>query len=173
VIVIDLFHDPARRSYAAMPEMDPLTEKGALQEAALVDVRLNVVESWVAVLFDLRMALQLRTGNVGLLIAREVQRVDWADGRLTGFPRIWHAVTGSDPDNRHGRFGLRLGFASNAELVIDALAAEFYVGDVPGLDEAPPDFMQDTEAVIQAGMPGWESIFVPGFATFLDPSGSL
>lgn len=168
VIVLDLFHDPDRRSYAAMPEMDALTEEGALQEAALVDVRFDVIELAVGLLFDLRVALQLREGNVGLVIARGVQHLEWV--RHHQRPgRIWHAVTGSVPDNRDGHFGLRLGLVPDAELRVAAQAAEFYVGDVPGLDEAPPDFVQDSDAVIRAGIPSWDSIFVPGFATFLDP----
>src|SRR5918997_1688834 len=74
---LDLFHDPRRRSYASMPEMDALTEPDALQEAALVDVRLSALDNSVGLLFDLRGALQLQDGDTAILIAREVTRMSW------------------------------------------------------------------------------------------------
>jgi hypothetical protein len=53
---------------------------------------------------------------------------------------------------------------------VSALSAEFFVGDVPGLSEAPPNFPEDDEETIVAGMPAWTSRFEPGWATFLDPA---
>ena len=168
MIAGELFHDPERRSYASMPEADALTEQGALQEAALVDVRFDAMDNSVGLLFDLRGAIQVREAPVGILIARGVTRLEWvADRRRPG--RVWHAVTGSIPDNRGGRFHLLLGFASDAELRVEADAAEFYVGDMPGMDGAPPDFVEDDDEFIRAGMPSWGSAFAPIGATFLDP----
>ncbi len=166
---VDLLDDPDRRSYAAMPEMDALTEAGALQEAALVDVCVDAVTCSVSLLFDLRGALQLREGSVAVLIARGVERFEWrpCPGERG---RVWHAVTASIPDNSAGRFRLRLGFVSSKELVVEAAAGEFYVGDMPGMDGAPPDFVDDDIATIRAGMPSWSAPFEPGWATFLDPS---
>ncbi len=167
MIPADLFQDPARRSHAAMPEMDALTEQGALQEAALVAARVDVLHSAVGLLFDLRGALQLRMGTVAVLIARKVERFEWSTNRRSDHA-VWYAVMDSVPDTRSGRLLLRLAFAPHAELVVEAEAAEFYVGDMPGMDQAPPDFLEDSDEVIRAGMPSWESRFVPGFATFLD-----
>lgn len=170
MIAADLFQDPNRRSYASMPEADALTEPGALQEAALVDVRLDPSTGSVGLLFDLRGAIQLRDASVALLIGRRVRRLEWVHERtLPG--RTWHAVTGSIPDNRNHRFSLLLGFASDAEMRLEADAAEFYVGDMAGMDCAPPDFVEDDDETIRAGMPNWTWTFVPLAATFLDPEG--
>lgn len=168
MIAADLFHDPNRRSYASMPEADALTERGALQEAALVDVRFDATSGSVGLLFDLRGAIQLRDGSVALLIARSVNRLEWVNERPRP-GRTWHAVTGSIPQNSEGRFSLLLGFASDAELRLEADGAEFYVGDMAGMDCAPPDFVEDDDEAIQAGMPNWTWTFVPIAATFLDP----
>lgn len=168
MIAADLFHDPDRRSYAAMPEADALTEHGALQEAALVDVRFDPTTGSVGLLFDLRGAIQLRDASVALLIARGVSRLEWTNERSRP-GRTWHAVTGSIPENSDGRFSLMLGFASDAELRLEADGAEFYVGDMAGMDCAPPDFVEDDDETIQAGMPNWAWTFVPTAATFLDP----
>lgn len=172
MIASDLLHDPKRRSYGAMPEMDALTEEGALQEAALIDARFIVAESTVALLFDLRLAIQLRLGNTGILIVHELRKLEWVRGASPSSHRVWHAVTGSIPDNRDGRFSLRIGLAPDAELRLEGDSAEFYVGDVPGLSETPPDFMEDSEEEISAAMPSWDAKFVPSFATFLDPADS-
>jgi hypothetical protein len=66
----DLFTDADRRRLTAQPEMDPLTEASALQEAQLLDVRVHALSSTVGLLFDLRTALQFMEGNTALLIAR-------------------------------------------------------------------------------------------------------
>jgi hypothetical protein len=168
MIAADLFYDPKRRSYASMPEADALTERGALQEAALVGLRFDSITSSVGLLFDLRGAIQLRDELVAVLIARGVTRLEWVnDHRRPG--RIWHAVTGSIPDNQSGRFSLLLGFAPDAELRLEADAAEFFVGDMPGMDQAPPNFVEDDEDTIRLGMPSWAATFTPNAATFLDP----
>lgn len=61
-----------------------------------------------------------------------------------------------------------LGFASDAELRLEADGAEFYVGDMAGMDCAPPDFVEDDDETIEAGMPNWTWTFAPTAATFLD-----
>jgi hypothetical protein len=50
-----------------------------------------------------------------------------------------------------------------------ATSAEFFVGDIPGLPEAPPDFTEDDEETVAAGMPAWNAPFHPIWATFIDP----
>jgi hypothetical protein len=55
----ELLVDPRRREHAAMPEADALTESDALQEAQLLDVRLDALRSTVWLLFDCRGALQI------------------------------------------------------------------------------------------------------------------
>ncbi len=169
MIIEELFTDPTRRDYAAMPEMDPLTEEGALQEADLVAVKLDVMTASAGLLFDLRNALQLRLGNAALLIARGVDRFEWDVQDARDLPFVAHIVTGSTPAIAGCRFELTLGFVPDAGLSLRARGAEFFVGAVPDLGEAPPDFLEGSADLIRAEMPGWASVFVPGYATFLDP----
>jgi hypothetical protein len=73
MIIEELLSDPGVRRFAARPEMDPLTEEDALQEAQLLEVRIDALRSSVALLLELRMALQLPTANTGILIARSAR----------------------------------------------------------------------------------------------------
>ncbi len=51
--------DPELRRFAAKPEMDPLTEEGALQEAQLLDVRFDAlpINGWPVVRASLGAAV--------------------------------------------------------------------------------------------------------------------
>src|SRR6266567_2002896 len=53
LIVEELLSDPALRRFASQPEMDPLTQEDALQEAQLLDVRLSALRLTVGLLFEL------------------------------------------------------------------------------------------------------------------------
>lgn len=48
-------------------------------------------------------------------------------------------------------------------------SAEFFVGDVPGNDDAPPDFTADSDADIRAGLISWNSEFIPQWSTRFSP----
>lgn len=63
------------RRFAAQPEMDSLTEDDALQDAYLLDVRIDALRCTVGLLFELRAALQLREASTGVLIAHGVRRI--------------------------------------------------------------------------------------------------
>jgi hypothetical protein len=58
-----LLEDPGRREHAAMPEADALTDTDALQEATLLEVRLDALRSTVWLLFDCRGAVQFGWGT--------------------------------------------------------------------------------------------------------------
>lgn len=73
-----LLSDPALRAYASTPEMDPLTEEDALQEAQVLDVRFDALAGVVGVLFELRQALQLQEANTGVLVAHGVRELTWS-----------------------------------------------------------------------------------------------
>ncbi|MGZ4617124.1 MAG: hypothetical protein ACXV5Q_00850 [Frankiaceae bacterium] len=164
-----LWPNPDLRHFAAKPEMDPLTEEDALQEAQLLDVRFDALRSTVALLFELRTALQLREANTGVLVAYGVRELSWtAEPRSTS--RTAWAVGGSIPRNEDRLFGLTLGMWPGAQLELRAESAAFFAGDVPGLDEAPPDYGIDDEATVRTQLAGWHSEFVPVHAVFLDPA---
>lgn len=165
-----LLDDPARRAYGAQPEADLLTERDALQEADLVGIRVDAGESRVAVLFDLRQALQFREGDTAVLVARGVERLEWSGEGSQREHRMAHPVMSSVPDHGDGRVRLVLECLRGARLEVVATSAEFFVGTVPGLPEAPPNFVEDDESKIRAEMPGWSSLFEPEWATFLTAS---
>jgi hypothetical protein len=167
VKIEELLTDPERRRFAAQPEMDPLTEIDALQEAQLLSVRVDAVSSTVAVLFDLRTALQFMEGNTALIVARDVRDVSWsAEARPTA-RTAWNVVA-SQPNATEGLLSLSLAFVPQARLSLRTGEAEFYVGDVQDLPDAPPDYGSGDEAAIRAGVADWGSRFAPVHAVFLD-----
>jgi hypothetical protein len=163
--------DPELRRFAAKPEMDPLTEEGALQEAQLLDVRFDALRSTVGLLFELRLALQLREANTGVLVARGVRALSWTAGQRSTSRTAW-AVGGSIPYNENRLFGLTLGMWPDAQLTLQAESAAFFAGDVPGLVRIP-DYMDDDDVTVRAQLAGWHSEFTPVHAVFLDPTPSV
>ncbi len=165
----DLLSDADRRRFAAQPEMDPLTEAAALQEAQLLDVRVHALTSTVGLLFDLRTALQFMEGNTALLIARGVREFGWAAEPRASVRTAWNVVS-SEPSVCDRVFSIRLGFVPSARLTLAAESAEFYVGDVDALSDTPPDYGGADDAAIRAGLANWCSPFSPVHAVFLDPA---
>jgi len=168
MIISQLFTDLNRRSYAAVPEADALTEEHALQEAALVDVRFSVVESTAGLLFDLRTALGFRMANTGVIIVRRVFDLQWETSTIVPYPWVSYMVMGSFLQTNEGFFSLSVGLEPSAWLRLKAMSAEFFVGDVRDLPETQPDFGGDNDTIIRAGMANWDSQFEPEWATFLD-----
>jgi hypothetical protein len=170
----DLLTDPNRRRFAAQPEMDALMdalrESDALQEAQLQDVRFEVVSGTLWVLFDCRGALQIEEGNTAVVVARGVSALHW-HGPPYDHWRAWPVV--ESVIGVHGRdWSLSLSLLSDARLAVTARAAEFWVGDAPGCDEAPPDFTADDDVTIRNGLASWESEFQPSYSVFLDSDDS-
>jgi hypothetical protein len=149
------------------PEMDPLTEKDALQEARLNEMIFDAVNRRVGLLFDLRGALQLRTAYTGLLVLGGVESLIWDSERRSSTRTAWNVV-GSLPVNEDGVVNLKLFFFPDAELTVVARSAAFYAGDVPGLPDTPPDFASSDEEVA-AGMASMDSPFEPTQATLIEP----
>ncbi|MDA8044450.1 MAG: hypothetical protein M0Z30_04310 [Actinomycetota bacterium] len=167
--ITELLNDPGRRDHASMPEMDALVDADALQEADLVDVRFDAGSSSVALLLDLRTALQFRLANTAVLVLRDVKELYWAADEPQGARRIAHYIMSSKPGVDLNRFALEVVCLRGWRFRATGLTAEFYVGDVPGLPEAPPNFAEDDWQAITVGMASWDSLFKPGWATFLDP----
>lgn len=156
----------APRQYGAQLEMDPLTEEDALLEAQLLDVRFDALRCTLALLFELRLALQLREGNTGVLVAHGVRRCSWvADSRPTALT-AWN-VAGSTPRVANQLLTLTLAMSPHSELELVAESAAFYVGDVPGLAEMP-DYSSSDEDALNAGLATFSSLFRPIHAVFLE-----
>jgi hypothetical protein len=164
----ELLRHPDRRSLAAQPEADLLTERDALQEADIVDVRLDAGHARLEVLFDLRQALQFRDADTAVLVVTGLERFEWAGQAPATDHRMAHPVMSSMPAHADGRIRLLFECLPDVQISIDAASAEFFVGSIPGLPEAPPNFVDDDEVTISTGMPGWSSEFDGGWATFLD-----
>lgn len=168
MLVESLIHEEARQ-FAAQPEMDPLTEADALAETQVLSVHFDALTLTLALLFEMRMALQLRESNTGLLVARGVRQFHWtSDARATG-KTAWNVI-GSTPAADGGLFSLQLLIWPKADMAIYAESAAFYAGDVPGLDGAPPNYVEDDDQTVRSQIAGWRSEFTPNHAVFLDRS---
>jgi len=167
VILEELLVDPARRDFAAAAEANALVDTDALQEAALIEIRLSMVTSSAWLLFDCRGALQIEMGNTAVVVVSDVQDAHWSGGSLG--PRIWRSVLGWTPRTIKGMLSLTADVSPGGHLKIVGKAGEFYVGDVPGGDEAPPDFVSASDAEIRSGLAGWSSEFELVHAWFLEP----
>jgi len=146
IIVEDLLAADGARGYAARPEMDPLTEEDALLEAQLLDVRFDVLRSTLALLFELRLALQLREGNTGVLVAHGVRQCVWSAHPRATDKTAW-TVVGSVPHAENRLFTLKLALLPYANFGLIATSAALYTGDVPGMVEIP-DYVEDDEVTI-------------------------
>ena len=167
----DLLTGDVMGALVGSPEMDPLTEKDALQEARLNEVIFDAVNRRVGLLFDLRGALQLRMAHTGLLVLGDVEDLGWNSERRRPATRTAWNVVGSLPVNEDGVINLRLFLFPDAELTVVARSAAFYAGNVPGLPDTPPDFSGSDEAVA-AGMASMDSPFEPTQATLIEPQSS-
>ena len=167
IVIEELLSSSAElRRFAAQPEMDPLTEDDALQEAQLLDVRFDAARSTLGLLFELRLALQLREANTGVLIAHGVRAISWSASPRSTARTAWNVIT-STPRHADRLFGLSLLTTPRSQLELSAESAAFFVGDVPGLDRIP-NYIEDDEATIGAQLAGWRSKFTPVHAVFLD-----
>jgi hypothetical protein len=77
-----------------------------------------------------------------------------------------------DPRRREHAAMPEAAFVPSTRLELEADSAEFFVGNVPGGDEAPPNHMEADDATIRAGLPSWTSTFEPVHAVLLDPASS-
>jgi hypothetical protein len=164
MLVEQLLADPTAVGHA--PEMDALTESDALQEAQLIDIRVNALTSTVGLLFDLRMALQLRTANTAIVVGRAVHEFSWSAERRATARTAWNVV-GSEP-GWDDLFSLSLSFIPSARARLVCERAEFYVGEVAGLYPTPPDYGREDDGQIAAAVAAWTSTFEPVHATVFE-----
>jgi hypothetical protein len=82
---------------------------------------------------------------------------------------IWYSVVGSTSQVEDDRLALALDLVPDAELSIRMRSGTFYVGDVPGLADAPPDFTTADADTLWSNMVSWESEFEPSSAVVLEP----
>lgn len=162
--VVDLSRRIGHLDYVVPPEGDPLRESDVLQEAQLLDVRVEALSSTVGLLFDLRSAMQLVDANTAVLIARGVHEFLWsAEPRLTD-KTAWNIVR-SEPRTDGALLTFELESIPRSRIRLVAEKAEFYIGDVPGLEAQPSDYEFDDDLTVRANLADWQSSFVPLSAT--------
>jgi hypothetical protein len=166
----DLLRESGRTA-VEQSAVDPLRHADALQEAQLLDVRVEALSSRIGMLFELRTAMNLAEGNTGLLVARAVHEFTWAAEARATDKTAWNVI-GSEPRVVDGKFVLELYFFPNARVSLVAEKVEFHVGDVDGLSEQLPDYGEDDDATIRANLPGWRSSFSPIWTSFVDGGAS-
>jgi hypothetical protein len=165
----ELLKSPERGSMA-LPDVDPFRQSDALQEAQLLEARVEALTSTVGLLFELRTAMHFTEGNAAVLIARGAREFNWsAETRLTG-KTAWNVV-GSEPLIANKIFTLELDFLPISQLRVAARSVEFYVGNMDGLGDQLPDYVEDDDATVRANLASWHSPFAPLQAAFLDMTG--
>ena len=165
MIIEDLLRWDGRWSLAAMPEADALTDCDALLEAALIDVKMDATTSSVWLLLDCRGAVELEMGNTAVVAISGVTQFQWRTELRA--QRSWRAVMGWRPERSGSGFSCTAELTSGSSIHVSGSAAEFYVGDIPGGDEPPPDFTVATDAEIRAGLASWTSEFRVVHASFV------
>jgi hypothetical protein len=164
VIIEDFLTARSRQRVPPSLEADPLRERGALEGAALLDVRMSAVWTCAWLLFDCKGALNIQEGNSALLVAHNVSRFSWVcreeeDGPKNRAVERWELI-----DN-DVEWGVEALLWRNVTLTLQARHCEFFVGDVPGGDDAPPDYVADDDETIRAGLASWTSPFEPYYMT--------
>jgi hypothetical protein len=120
------------------PDPDPLFEVEALDEASLVDLRIDMACSTALVVFDLRQALQLRSAQAAVLIGRGVRLWEWVtEGRLQ-IPAAWRVLGWKSSPSLHT---IEFGCAPDATCKVEASQFCIVMGDIPGLASAPSDYL--------------------------------
>ncbi len=160
---------PSLRGFPTMLEMNPMIEDDALQEAQILDVRFDALAGVMGVIFELRQALQLRDANTGVLVTRGVRELTWSGPARDTALTAW-SVGSSIPHANERLFTLNLVMwpYPGARLSVMAESAAFFIGDVVGLSEAPPDYSGRDRVSVAGGVATWESQFELVGVSFLD-----
>jgi len=156
----EFLRSPSRFGILTAPDMDPLAEAHALDEAFLLDIRFDAIRSTAWCIFDIRGALELQAGNTALLVATGVNYLRWDArtpiGKRTAWTIMeWNATVAS---NRIKMWG---GLEPWCDFEIAADRAEFYVGDVPSADAPAPEMAYANESTMIAGFANFSSQFNP------------
>ncbi|MFB6720592.1 hypothetical protein ACFCV3_10545 [Kribbella sp. NPDC056345] len=106
-------------------------------------------------LFDLRGALQIQAANAALVIVAGLSSVSWS-GIPRGDRTAWSVVDWR-PESARESWQAVVGFVPDAELTVLGTGAAFYVGNIPGGDAPPPDYLTASDDELRAGSPLWSS----------------
>jgi hypothetical protein len=139
------------------PEMDPLREEDALQEAQLLDVRIDVLGSTAGLLLELRTSLHFTDGNAAVLVIRDPREIRWQSAPI-GLPlTAFTVVTSRASMEDTGLLTFAVELTPEASLEIYGGEAELYVVEVPEIGDAPPDYSNGSFEGIRDFLPLWSS----------------
>ena len=164
MILSDFLYSPQRHDHRGSPDGDALREQDALVDAALLEVKFDATLMSLWLLFDCRGTLHMDDGNTAVVMVHQV-----TDFRWSGTPfgqRRWRSVASWSPVLNDTTFSatlkvLNVGATAPDTLYLTGTCGEFHVGDIPGGDDAPPDFTSAADEEIRAGLASWNSPFTP------------
>lgn len=144
-----------------LPEIspDPFTDDQALHEATLLNVLYLGLWSTLAILFDLRTAMNIGANgrNVGVLVFHGVSQVA-ALGRGTASPGVWLVGDVSTlPEDDYVRVTVG-GLVHHEEISVKAQSAELLVGFVEGIGEIAAEIEDESATAYLQTIPDWKSI---------------
>ncbi|MCV7198468.1 hypothetical protein [Mycobacterium angelicum] len=164
---------------------NPLIEQGALNEAEFIDMRLSPQRSRAGVIFDIRWC-NFKGSNTALVVLTGVGKATWLNDASRRYP--WYSTRGywtptasessqpmipdhedmwandadelaaaylttAPPTEKTAEYILQFDWLS-----LSGLTARIYIGHVEGLDGAPPNMTELSDAEIIAGFPRWSSV---------------
>jgi hypothetical protein len=156
ISINDLVHARSYPEVIGSVEVDPLREADALQEAQLLDSRVCHLTSTAALLFELRTSLQFEVGNSALIVVRGLRSFDWKPPTKQ-FPLAALTVVSSTADRLGDSHRARFEFFPEAHLAVSGDLAEFYVLEVEGIGDVPPDYSSGDLKKVQGALPSWSS----------------
>lgn len=153
--ITELLTSPRRWGHLEPVAMDALTEADTLIEAALLELTLNAATGDAWLLLDCRGAFQIPSGNVAVVVVLDVSELRWTNAPRRGW--TWQTVMSWEPRTHPAGLALSVGLVPDAELHVVGSGGEFYVGNIPGGDDPPPDFTSASDEEIRRGLASWSS----------------
>lgn len=182
----ELYELTPRIRLRGLSQLNPLTEQGALDEAEFIDMRLSSQRSRAGVLFDVRWC-NFENSNTAMVVLTGVRNIAWSNDTTWHHPWYsmrghWTPTTSefsaSIPPDRDPAWANDADchettayptatpaimkvpeYVLNFErLSVTGLAAQICIGNIDGLDGAPPDMTELSDAEIIAGFPQWSSV---------------
>jgi hypothetical protein len=141
---------------------DPLMVDGGLQEAELLDVRIDPGRSTVGLIFGLQGSPRLGVHtDTGVLVARRVQQTTWSvdgtDPVRAGDRSARYVMASNWSPTADGHDHLELEMLVGAALGIVAPRFEFYEVELEDGPYVIPDYTELDDAAVYAQQPGWTS----------------
>lgn len=136
--------------------IDPLRDRGALDEAQVLDIRVDALSSVVGILLEMRTA-SLPHFTTGLLVVTGVTEFHWA-GLAPRHPRTAWTITGWEIDRLPNGYRWSGDFftSPDAHVSVSGLHGWFVGGNVPGISDAPPSY-GEPDAHVLANIARWSS----------------